>query len=311
MHLLENLEVAPILSIVMPAYNEEKSIGSVLDCVYEVMENNNIVAEIIVVDDGSKDETATEAKKRPFVKVYEHTRNSGYGAAIKTGVRKSRSGVICIVDADSSYPVEVIPDLAQAVLSGDADMVVGARTGAKVAIPLIRKPAKWAIARLAEWVVGQKIPDLNSGLRVFKKNAVKKFFSLLPDGFSFTTTITLGMLTNGFIVDYEPINYHARIGKSKINPIKDTINFTILILRIGLYFAPLKIFLPISFFLLFLAFVWALVSTYVLNRLADVSVIVIVMTSIQVGMIALLAELINRRLVNTFDNDRVGDSDEN
>ena len=169
------------------------------------------------------------------------------------------------------------------------------RTGENVAIPAIRRPAKWFIGVLANLVAGETIPDLNSGLRVFRRSLVMEFFDILPDGFSFTTTITLGMLTNGYLVDYVPVNYHRRVGKSKIRPVRDTLNFVQLILRIALYFAPLKIFVPVSFLLLLLALVWGLFSTFVLGQLADVSTLVIVMTAAQIMAIGLLAELINRR----------------
>lgn len=179
-------------------------------------------------------------------------------------------------------------------------MVVGARKGEHVAIPLVRRPAKWAINQLANFVAGGAIPDLNSGLRVFRRDAALQLLPLLPDGFSFTTTITLAMLTNNYLVDYIPINYHARIGKSKIRPIRDTLNFVQLVLRIGLYFAPLKLFLPVSGFLLVLAVVWGLVSALLLGRLADASTLIIAMTGIQVAVVGLLADLIDRRTANIY-----------
>jgi hypothetical protein len=184
--------------------------------------------------------------------------------------------------------------------SNEYDMVIGARTGENVAIPLVRRPAKWVINQLANYVAGEPIPDLNSGLRIFRLDAALRLFDILPDGFSFTTTITLAMLTNHYMVDYVPINYHARIGKSKIKPIQDTLNFVQLVFRIALYFAPLKIFLPFSGLLIGVAALWALFSRFVLGLLADVSTLVIAMTGIQIAMIGMLAELINRRLSNVY-----------
>ena len=179
-------------------------------------------------------------------------------------------------------------------------MVVGARTGAEVAIPWVRRPAKWAIGKLANVIAGQKIPDINSGLRVFKRAVALRFFDMLPNGFSFTTTITLGLLTNGYFVVYTPINYMARTGKSKIKPVRDTLNFVNLILRMALYFAPLKIFLPLSGLLLLLGVLWGVFSWAVLQELADVSTIVIVMAAIQVAIVGMLGELIVRRLPNYY-----------
>ena len=290
------------VSIVVPAYNEEHGIGPVLAQLGEVMAARGLVYEIIVVDDGSEDSTAMVAKQHKGVTVLRHKGNRGYGAALKTGIRHANYEIICITDADGTYPNERIPDLVERLLHSGYDMVVGARTGENVAIPLIRRPAKWAISKLANLLAGEPIPDINSGLRVFKRSAVLRFFNMLPDGFSFTTTITLGMLTNGYLVDYVPINYHDRIGRSKIRPIQDTLNFVQLVLRIALYFAPLKVFLPLSGLLLVLALIWALFSRFVMGQLADVSTLVIAMTSVQVAVVGMLAELINRRLPNYYRN---------
>jgi glycosyltransferase involved in cell wall biosynthesis len=229
--------------------------------------------------------------------------NRGYGAALKTGIRHAKGDWVCITDADGTYPNERIPELVERVITGDFDMVVGARTGENVAIPLRRRPAKWVIGKLANFVAGEPIPDLNSGLRIFDRAAALRFFGILPDGFSFTTTITLGMLTNGYLIDYMPIDYHARVGSSKIRPIQDTLNFVQLVVRIALYFKPLKVFVPFSMALFLLALVWAVFSKVALGRLADVTTLVIAMTAIQVFMLGMLAELINQRLPNLYDKD--------
>jgi glycosyltransferase involved in cell wall biosynthesis len=287
------------ISIVIPAYNEEKGIGPVLDDLCKILTGAPFEYEIIVVDDGSIDQTAALARQKPCVQVYQHKVNKGYGASLKTGILHAKYDVICITDADGTYPNGRIPDLVARLFDG-FDMVVGARTGMEVAIPWVRRPAKWAIGRLANLIAGENIPDINSGLRIFRRKTAAHFMQLLPDGFSFTTTITLGMLANGYTVAYEPINYYARQGRSKIKPIKDTLNFVQLILKIGLYFAPLKIFLPLSGFLFCLAILWGLFTRFVLERLADVSTMVIVMAAIQVAAIGLLAELINHRLSSNY-----------
>jgi len=283
-------------SIVIPAYNEGQAIGGVLERLPAIMEHTGVPYEIIVVDDGSQDATAEVAEGFERVTVLRHRENRGYGAALKTGIRHAQYDLICITDADGTYPVERIPELVARLAEVGYDMVVGARVGENVSIPLVRRPAKWAIGRLANFVAGESISDLNSGLRVFRREVALRMLSLLPDQFSFTVTITLAMLTNGYLVDYVPINYYARIGRSKIRPIQDTLNFVQLVWRIALYFAPLKVFLPISALLLMLALAWALFSKFVLGQLADVSTLVIVMTGFQVVVIGMLAELINRRL---------------
>ncbi len=283
------------VSIVIPAYNEEHGLPIVLTQLQNVLGASPFPYEIIVVDDGSADGTGAVARSFAAVTVLQHEHNRGYGAALKTAIRQARYGLICITDADGTYPNETIPTLVAQMAQG-YDMVVGARQGANVKIPLIRRPAKWAIGLLANWVVGEKIPDINSGLRVFRRQVAQRFFRVLPDSFSFTTTITLAMLTNGYRVAFVPIDYYARTGKSKIHPIRDTLNFVQLILRIGLYFAPLKIFLSLSFLLLLAAIAWGLLSELVWGRLADVTTLVIVMTAFQVAGVGLLAELINHRL---------------
>ena len=290
----------PGVSIIIPAYNEEQGIGPVLERLQQVMADSGLTYEVIVVDDGSQDSTARVAGRYEGVRVLRHRANRGYGGALKTGIRHAQHELVCITDADGTYPNERIPDLVNRLVRDGCDMVVGARTGNEVAIPLIRRPAKWAIGRLANFVAGEYIPDLNSGLRIFRREAALRLFSMLPDGFSFTTTITLAMLTNGYLVDYAPINYHARIGRSKIRPIQDTFSFVQLVFRIALYFAPLKVFLPLSALMLLVALSWALFSRFVLGQLADVSTLVIAMTGIQVAVVGMLAELINRRLPNYY-----------
>jgi len=287
------------VSIVIPVYNEELGIAPLLARLLEVMQASDLEYEIIVVDDGSTDNTAA-LMETTGVHVLRHPDNRGYGAALKTGIRQASNPLIAIMDADGTYSSEWIPHLVKHLVTSRCDMVVGARTGKGVKIPRLRRPAKWVINRLAELVAGQSIEDLNSGLRVFRRQVAHRFIRLLPDGFSFTSTITLAMLSNDYTVEYVPIDYHDRVGRSKISPIGDTLSFVGLVLRIGLYFAPLKIFLPISAILLLSAIGWGVFSEFVLGEVADISTLVIVMTAVQVGVVGLLAELINRRLPNLY-----------
>ena len=280
-------------SIVIPAYNEEKSIRNTIDKIKSFATND--VYEIIIVDDGSTDGTCLLISADE-VKLIRHSQNRGYGAALKTGISKAQSECIVITDADGTYPNECIPELVEMCEKGNFDMVVGARVGKNVKIPLIRRPAKWLITKLASYLTGTKIPDLNSGLRVMKKEVVQKYLNILPDGFSFTSTITLAMLTNGYRVKYVPIDYFERKGKSKIRPIHDTLNFIQLIIRTVLYFNPLKVFLPLSLFLVLLAFLVLLGSWVFTGKAMDVTFGVILMTSVMVMMIGMLADLIDKRL---------------
>lgn len=280
------------LSIVVPAYNEERAIGIVLDQLRETMEKSDVEYEIIVVDDNSEDATPKAARKRN-VKLLRNRENKGYGSCIKEGIRNARYDLIAIIDADGSYPVKAIPQLLENM--GDCDMVVGARTGKDVRIPPIRRLAKWFLRRLASYLAGVKIPDLNSGLRIFRKEVAEEFSYVLPSGFSFTSTITLAMLCNAFSVEFVPIDYYKRAGKSKIKPLRDSINFFQLIVRTVMYFSPLKIFLPLSIALFFVGILVFLYSWLFSPKIMDITVAIIITTSIQVAALGLLADLIGKR----------------
>ena len=168
------------ISIIIPAYNEEKSIVSVLKEIEDVMNRSRLGYEIIVVNDGSTDRTREVLKSSGLnIKVVSHRVNRGYGASLKTGICNAQHEIVVITDADGTYPSERIPELVDYIK--DYDMVVGARTGANVKVPLIRKPAKWVINRLAIYLTGMKIPDINSGLRVMKKTIANKYTGLLPN----------------------------------------------------------------------------------------------------------------------------------
>ncbi|MBX7158511.1 MAG: glycosyltransferase family 2 protein [Verrucomicrobiae bacterium] len=279
----------PGLSILIPAYNEEQSIAKTIQSLLSQMDSRT---EIIVINDGSQDKTREIAKNFPVI-VLENESNQGYGASLKKGLLQARYDWILIADADSTYPLEDIPKLLE-----DKEkyaMVVGARTGKVVQVPLLRRPGKWLITRLAEYLSGRKIPDLNSGFRVFQKEIAMRFFTLFPDGFSFTTTITLALLTNHYPVKFVPINYHKRVGNSSIHPIRDFINFTILIIRICAYFKPLNVFMPPALLLIFLGLIKGYIDYTGQGHLGLLS-ITMALTGIQMIFIGLLADLIDRRM---------------
>lgn len=229
------------ISLVIPAYNERAAVGSVVKDLHELCASAQIDAEILVIDDGSSDGTAAAAAEAG-ARVLRHRSNRGYGAALKTGIAAARHEIIVITDADGTYPGRYIPELVREL--DYADMVVGARVGSNVSIPLIRKPAKWVLNRLANYVTNTRIPDLNSGLRAFRRAIAIQYFPILPDQFSFTTTITLAMLCDNYAVSYTPIDYLPRKGKSKIVP-WDAGSFAVLIMRMAMMFRPLRVFLPI------------------------------------------------------------------
>ena len=234
------------VSVVIPAFNEKEGVGSVVQEVREVLAQHGMVAEIIVVDDGSPDETSRFAANAG-ARVLRHLSNRGYGAALKSGITAAANDYVVITDADGTYPCSYIPELLARLQT--ADMVVGARISRNVKIPLVRRPAKWILNRLANYLTNARIPDLNSGLRAFRRNVAMQYFAILPDQFSWTTTITLAMHCDKYAVAYLPIDYRARRGRSKIVP-WDAGSFAILILRTAMLFRPLRIFIPVVLFCL-------------------------------------------------------------
>jgi glycosyltransferase involved in cell wall biosynthesis len=264
------------ITAVIPAYNEEAAIGAQIEKVQQVLAASGWPSELIVVDDGSTDGTAREVERRG-VRLVRLPQNRGYGAALKAGIAAAGHETIVILDADGTYPAGAIPAMLDR--AHQFDMVVGARVGQNVNIPLERRPAKWFLARLASYLAEQEIPDLNSGLRVLKRSLVEKFNHLLPSGFSFTTTITLALLCTEHRVHYHPIEYHRRVGESKIRP-RHAYEFLLLILRTVVYFNPLRVFLPLgaAFFFAGVAkfiydiFLWNLSESAVMGILAGVMI---------------------------------------
>lgn len=278
-------------SIVIPAFNEESGLASVIAEVRERLHAKGVDAEIIVVDDGSTDGTARAANEAG-ARVIQHRSNRGYGAALKTGIAAATHHVVAIIDADGTYPAAHLPAMIDDL--EHADMVVGARTGTNVSIPLVRRPAKWALNRLANYVSGARIPDLNSGLRVFRRDVVMQYFPILPDQFSWTTTITLAMHCDKYAVSYVPINYRERHGASKIVP-WDAGTFAILILRTAMLFRPLRVFLP----LVGLCLVYGTVKMTV-DMLRDpnisASALLAFLTALQLLLIGMLGDAMTMRL---------------
>jgi glycosyltransferase involved in cell wall biosynthesis len=229
------------VSIVLPAFNEEQGVAQVIGELRNVLSQHGIEAEILVIDDGSSDRTA-QAAAAAGARVFRHRSNRGYGAALKSGIAAASNEAIVITDADGTYPCQYIPEMLERLQS--ADMVVGARIGSNVKIPAVRRPAKWVLNHLANFLTKTDIPDINSGLRAFRRDVVMQYFGMLPDQFSWTTTITLAMHCDKYAVTYMPIDYRARKGKSKIVP-WDAGSFAILILRTAMLFRPLRVFIPI------------------------------------------------------------------
>ncbi len=278
------------VSIVVPAFNEEKGIGPVLGELARMMRATGWEHEIIVVDDGSLDRTAAVARESG-ARVLAHGSNRGYGAALKSGIRAARAPWILITDADGTYPASAIPAILDA-LPGN-DMVVGARVGENVQGPLLRRPARFILRKLAAYLSETDIPDLNSGLRVFRRERALQFFPILPSGFSFTTSITLALLCNDGRVAYLPIDYARRTGRSKIRPVRDMVNFLLLIHRVVLYFNPLKIFVPVSLMILAGFAASMLYDLLVLSNLTE-KTLILLFAGVQILAVGLLADMISK-----------------
>ena len=232
-----NAPLMPVLSIIIPAYNEEAAVAPVIQALRQL----SLDAEIIVVDDGSTDRTA-EVAEHQGARVVRHAMNMGYGASLKDGIRIAASDIIVITDADGTYPADAIPSLFATFRRG-FDMVVGARQGAAYRGALLKMPARVVFTWIVEFVTGRTIPDINSGLRIFRKGDVLPYLNDLCNGFSFTTTITLVYQLTGKMVTYVPISYHTRIGQSKVRMVRDTLRTLQYITEAVVRFNPIKAFL--------------------------------------------------------------------
>jgi glycosyltransferase involved in cell wall biosynthesis len=293
------------VSVIIPAYNEKEAIRRQIEAIQQVMASTGIQHEIIVVDDGSTDATSQEALKAG-ARLLQHPENRGYGASLKTGILAARYDLIVIIDADNTYPAEEIPHLISELNA--ADMVVGARTGKKVHIPWVRQPAKWFLRELATRIAEQPIPDLNSGMRAFWRDCARQYFPVLSNRFSFTTTITLAYLADGYRIVYHPINYYPRVGKSKIVP-RHFMDFIILIIRMTVMFNPLKVFVPLAMFFgaagvgKTLYDVWAAFArnpgsglSILLQPVLSTSALLLLFVGLQIMMIGMMADGVIRRI---------------
>ncbi len=288
-----------MFTLLIPVFNEEQSIEQTVLSAKDALSKLGEDFEIVVVNDGSSDKTSEilSGLSVSEMKVINHKQNRGYGASIKTGIRHSKGELIGTTDADGTYPIEQLNSMLQILREKELDMVVGARTKKGVKIPLIRRPAKAVVNMLANSLVGMKIPDTNSGLRIFTRELVEKYMHLYPQGFSFTLTITLASLTNDHLVEFYPIDYFKRQGKSSmssgLNGIKHFLNFLALIIRITTYFRPIKFFLWPSI-LLTISGLGTIIYTIVEDSNISDAGMLLLLTGIQIGLFGLLAEVVVR-----------------
>ncbi len=277
------------VSVVVPAHNETEGISATLEELTEVLEGVGRPFQLLVVNDGSTDDTPDLAREAG-AEVLSLPRNVGYGGALKAGIARARFDTIVIIDADGTYPAGSVPDLLS--FSPDFEMVVGARTGDDVHIQTARRLPKWFLGKLAGYLAGQRIPDLNSGLRVVSRGLVQRFEHLLPSGFSFTTTLTLAALSSDIPVQYHPIDYRPRLGDSKIRPFH-AFDFLMLILRTVVFFNPLKVFLPVGSILFMVGFGKSLWDLFLFGDFSD-TVVMGFLGAVIVWSVGLLSDQIAR-----------------
>jgi glycosyltransferase involved in cell wall biosynthesis len=278
------------LTVLLPCYDEEEAIGPVIREVRGALAAWDGTWEILVVDDGSTDRSAARAEAEG-ARVLRRPWNAGAGAARRAGIRAARGRWVAMLDADGSYDPKHLPELLSFL--PDWDQVNGARTSEQGTLPWLRAPAKWAIRKLAEWIAGRRIPDLNTGMKVFKRDAMLRYLWAVPDGFSCVSSMTLAFLCNGHPVRFVPVGYRPRIGRSKFHPVKDAAQYLGSVVRIVMYFRPLRVFLPLAGSVAAVGvarglYDWAIAPAGTLQE----SDIVLLLTAVVIGALGLLADLI-------------------
>jgi polyisoprenyl-phosphate glycosyltransferase len=289
----------PYVSIVLPCYNEQDHVTNEVARICAAMDASGYDYELLAFDDASTDGTLARlhevAPDFPHLEVVHFHRNGGAGTVRRIGTQRARGEVVVWTDADMTYPNERIPELVQ-MLEKDAtlDQVVGARTSEEGTHKILRVPAKWFIRKLAERLTNARIPDLNSGLRAFRRQVALPYLRLLPPGFSCVTTITLAFLSNQHEVRYVPIDYAKRAGTSKFRFVTDAYRYILQVLRMVMYFNPLKVLMPLALFLLGLGVAKGIFDTVVHPLRLAVNTVLIFVTGLLIASLALLADLIVR-----------------
>jgi polyisoprenyl-phosphate glycosyltransferase len=284
----------PDVTVVLPCYNERDHVELEIKRIRAALEEAGMTYELICVDDGSTDGTREILRAVRGVHTILLPRNQGAGTARRIGTQAAAGRVVVWTDADMTYPNELIPELV-AQLDDTWDQVVGARRSEAGTYKLARVPAKWAIRKLAAYLTNTEIPDLNSGLRAFKRSVAEPYLRLLPAGFSCVTTITLAFLSNGHPVKYVPVDYFKRAGRSKFHPFRDAYNYIIQVLRMVMYFNPLRVLMPVALTLMAATFVKAGVDLVAHDLRVTGSTVLVGLAAFNIMAIALLADLVVRR----------------
>jgi polyisoprenyl-phosphate glycosyltransferase len=284
----------PEVSVVLPCFNERVHVELEVKRIRAALEAAGMRYEVICVDDGSTDGTGEALRAIQGIRVIRLPRNQGSGTARRIGTQQAKGRVVVWTDADLTYPNERIPELV-GLLDDTYDQVVGARRGEAGSYKLLRVPAKWAIRKLAAYLTSTDIPDLNSGLRVFKRSVAQPYLRLLPAGFSCVTTITLAFLSNGHPIRYVPVDYVKRAGRSKFHPLRDAYNYLLQVLRMVMYFNPLRVLMPVGLTLLATTGVKLVADLIRFDFHVAGSTVLVGLAAFNIIAIALLADLVVRR----------------
>ncbi|MCW2877971.1 MAG: glycosyl transferase, family 2 [Sphaerisporangium sp.] len=293
------MEANPYVTIVLPCYNEQDHVIAEVERICGAMDVSGYTYELVAVDDHSTDDTLARlqeaAPRFPSMRIVAFHRNGGSGTVRRIGTQDALGEIVVWTDADMTYPNERIPELVQ-LLEKDPtiDQVVGARTSEQGSHKILRVPAKWFIRKVAEHLAGQEIPDLNSGLRAFRKSVSLPYLRLLPPGFSCVTTITLAFLSNQHDVQYMPIEYSKRAGTSKFSFISDAYRYILQVLRMVMYFNPLKVLMPPAIWLVVIGLVKGVVDMVRHPFYFPASTVMVFLSGLIIGSLALLADLIVR-----------------
>jgi glycosyltransferase involved in cell wall biosynthesis len=285
---------SPDVSVVLPCFNERDHVELEVKRIRAALEAAGMSYELICVDDGSTDGTREVLQQLAGVRTILLPRNQGSGTARRIGTQAATGRVVVWTDADMTYPNERIPELV-AQLDDTYDQVVGARRTEAGNYKFFRVPTKWAIRKLAAFLTDTDIPDLNSGLRAFKRSVAEPYLRLLPPGFSCVTTITLAFLSNGHPVKYVPIDYFKRAGRSKFHPFRDAYNYLLQVLRMVMYFNPLRVLMPVALTLLGLTAVKLVFDLIRHDLHVAGSTVLVGLAAFNIMAIALLADLVVRR----------------
>ena len=286
-------------TVILPCYNEQDHVLAEIARITAAMDASEFSYELLVIDDKSTDATLAVIREAlpqfPRVRLIAFRRNGGSGTARRIGTQSARGRIVVWTDADLTYPNERIPEFIQYLVDNpDVDQVVGARTSEQGTKKVLRVPAKWVIRKIAESLSSTKIPDLNSGLRAFRRDVSLPYLRLLPPGFSCVTTLTLSFLSNQHAIDYLEIDYAKRAGVSKFHFLHDAYRYILQVLRMVMYFNPIKVLMPLALWIFGIGVVKGIVDVVRYHFRLTTNSILLILTGLIIGAIALLADLIVR-----------------